>query len=156
MAENNKSKERTGKNGYGGREPMFTNAKELEEKINSYYDWCKENDKPICITGLAWYLKTNRMTLLNYKNDDLVVTFKENNPEEYKNIVRVINEAYARVEYEYESFLFDRGKTIGGIFTLKNNFQWRDQSHVITTNQEQDLSLEEIETQLKQLESNSK
>ena len=98
----------------GGRIPLFTNAEDLQNKINENYNWCKENNKPICITGLAWYLGTNRTTLLNYKNDDMVIRFKEENPDEYKQIIRVINEAYARVEYEYETFLFDRSKRTGG------------------------------------------
>ena len=54
----------------GGKPPLFTNAVELENKINEYYDWCKDNDKAICVTGVAWFLDTNRMTLLNYKNEE--------------------------------------------------------------------------------------
>lgn len=115
----------------GGRTPLFTNAKELKNKIDKYYDWCKTNEKPICITGLAWYLGTNRMTLLNYKNDDMVIRFKEENPEEYSEIIKIINKAYARVEFEYETYLFEKSKTVGGIFTLKNNFAWQDRQEIV-------------------------
>lgn len=135
----------------GGRAPLFTNADELEKQINDYYDWCEENEKPICVTGLAWYLGTNRMTLLNYKNDDMVVRFKEENAEEYKRIVEIIKKAYARVEFEYESFLFDRSKATGGIFTLKNNFSWADKQIIETNTKQEKLNEEDIDKQLKEL-----
>lgn len=135
----------------GGSEPLFTDAKKLQNKINEYYNWCEENEKPICVTGLAWYLGTNRMTLLNYKNDNMVVKFKEENPEEYKAICSVIRKAYARVEFEYETYLFDRSKTTGSIFTLKNNFSWKDQQEIVTTNKETDISEEDINKQLEEL-----
>lgn len=137
----------------GGTAPMFTNAEELQKKIDEYYDWCNENEKPICITGLAWYLGTNRMTLLNYKNDNMVVRFKEENPEEYKKIRDVINEAYARVEFEYESFLFEKSKTVGGIFTLKNNFNWVDRQEVVSKEDNNiNVDLEDVNKELEKLE----
>ena len=40
---------------------------ELEVKINEYFDYCDENEKPYLVGSLALYLDIDRDTLLNYE-----------------------------------------------------------------------------------------
>jgi len=72
-----------------GRPLKFNDPKELEKKIESYFDWCDSRTRvkhlvtkdgvqevvesfprPYTVEGLAVYLNTNRQTLLNYNEKD--------------------------------------------------------------------------------------
>ena len=69
---------------------------------------------PYTISGLAVYLGTNRRTLLNYGKR-----------EEYFHTIQM---AKARIEANVEERLQDKNTfTAGLIFSLKNNFNWRDE-----------------------------
>ncbi|MDD5353279.1 MAG: terminase small subunit [Candidatus Omnitrophica bacterium] len=114
----------------GGRPLKFKTPKELEKKIDAYFDSCfrplinpKTNEivkdkngneiiaqyKPFTISGLAYALGTNRMTLLNYENK-----------EEFSEIV---TRAKERCEVYAEESLYDRDKWQGARFVLTNGFQ---------------------------------
>jgi predicted transcriptional regulator len=93
-----------------GRPLKFKTVKELEEKIDKYF-----NETPIeewTITGLALALDTYRSVLVDYEDKD-----------EYSATVK---KAKQMVEHSYEIDLKKSGRT-GNIFALKN-FDWKDKS----------------------------
>ena len=112
-----------------GRPLKFKSEKELSEKITEYFNLCDttiikrlvnrkgdmiaEISKPYSITGLAYFLETNRQTLINYEDKD--------------EFFDTIKNAKARIEANYEErALINDLNPVITIFTLKNNFDWRD------------------------------
>jgi hypothetical protein len=118
----------------------FKNAKELQDKIDEYFESCyeelwhqneegkwlplldrngnvmKDQVKPFTITGLALYLETSRQTLLNYEDKD-----------EYFDTIRA---AKTKIESFVEESLWKPKIATGVMFNLKNNFGWVDKSEV--------------------------
>lgn len=121
----------------------FKSPEELEKRIQEYYEWAKDNNKHITMSGLAWYLGTNRQTLLNYENcleDDWLKSV----PDDVKVLyVDSIKRAKQRIEMEYEEGLFNKNSAVGAIFTLKNNYKWVDKQEVEQTNKTIEVTLED-------------
>jgi len=92
----------------------FKTAEDLQNKINVYFEDCKEQEIPLSITGLALALDTNRQTLINYQEKD-----------GYENIV---DRAKLMIENAYEIRLINNGRS-GDIFALKN-FGWADRQEI--------------------------
>lgn len=114
-----------------GRPLTYKTAKELEEKIEQYFESCKGevlkdkkgdiiftkygdpiilNAKPPTITGLALFLGlASRQALLNYQGR--------------KQFNDTITRAKSRVEEFAESKLYDRNGCSGAKFNLINNFK---------------------------------
>lgn len=115
----------------------FNDSEALKQKIEEFFIECERKNKVPTITGLAVHLDTTRLTLLDYENEVI-----KRLPEDVKHeIANTIKRAKQRVQAEYEQALFDRGKTTGAIFTLKNNFNWKDKQEIVqTTNSNVDLS----------------
>ncbi|EJT6169398.1 terminase small subunit [Clostridium perfringens] len=113
----------------GGRPLKFKSPEELQSKIDAYYEWAKENKKHITITGLAWFLDTNRQTLLRYEEEDseLLKSVSEDVRQAFRDTVK---RAKARVEMEYEESLYNKNSAVGAIFTLKNNYGYVDKQEV--------------------------
>ena len=87
-------------------------AKELQQKIDAYFDMCREEDEPLTITGLALALNISRERLRDYGPQD-----------EY---FAIIKKAKLRVQHAYEKRLIKRGNT-GDVFALKT-FGWTDKA----------------------------
>ena len=99
-----------------GRPLKFESPKELEEAINKYFEKCKEEDRPLTMSGLANACGVDRQTILNYsKKEKYFGTIKK---------ARNMCEQYA------EEKLFTGGSVAGVIFNLKNNYSWRDKQHI--------------------------
>lgn len=119
----------------GGRPLKFANIKELQTKIDKYFDSCfrpmvnlKTNEivhdangnelltqfRPFTVAGLAYALGTNRMTLINYQNRE--------------EFFEVIIRAKERCEAYTEESLFDRDKCNGAKFVLTNGYGWEDKT----------------------------
>lgn len=113
----------------GGRPLKFKSPEELQAKIDAYYEWAKENKKHITITGLAWFLDTNRQTLLRYEEEDseLLKSVDEDVKVKFRDTIK---RAKARVEMEYEESLYNKNSAVGAIFTLKNNYNYVDKQEV--------------------------
>ena len=128
-----------------GRPLKWNTPEELQLKIDEYFDSCwdfkrdmfggriedkipvgvtdngktkwKKNGyvmkqvKPYTVSGLAVYLGTSRETLMNYQKRD----------EYFDAIKSAKDRVYAYVE---ESLFY--GKPTGAIFSLKNNYGWKD------------------------------
>ena len=100
-----------------GRPKKFTNVEEMEKAIEEYFDYCDENNKPYTISGLAYALDTNRQTLLDYQEQD-----------EFSDTIK---RAKARIERFNEELLFSKDvPTVGVIFNLKNNYNWKDKQEI--------------------------
>lgn len=140
-----------------GRPLKFKSAKEMQGKIQAYFDQCDNrtetvvnkngevvqvpNPRPYTISGLAYFLGTNRQTLINYEDRD-----------EY---FEIIKSAKAKIEAFVEESLWTPKIATGVMFNLKNNFGWEDKTSVQTTGETThninhnrdlgDLTVEELE-----------
>lgn len=108
----------------------FKSVEELETSITNYFDDCAEKGKPLTVSGLAVALGTNRQTLLNY----------EGKPK----YVDTIKKAKAVIEAFNEELLYSKDvPTIGVIFNLKNNYNWKDKQEIeADINNEIDITIE--------------
>lgn len=96
-----------------GRPLKFKSVEELQEKIDSYFEYCDEKQKPYTITGLAGWLDTSRETLLEY--------------EERPEFVDTIKAAKIKCEqWVEENAMMNRTNATFAIFNLKNNYGWKD------------------------------
>ena len=102
-----------------GRPKIFNDVKEVEEKINAYFNYCEEKEKPYTMSGLAYYLGISRQTLVNYSNQD--------------QFFDTIKKARDRVQMQLEeNALLNKANPTFTIFNLKNNFDWKDSNEVKT------------------------
>lgn len=96
-----------------GKPRAFKSVEELEEKINAYFKYCEEKEKPYTMSGLAYFLDVDRKTIVNYSHE-----------EEY---FPTIKKARDRVQMQLEeNALINKGNPTFTIFNLKNNFNWKD------------------------------
>ena len=96
-----------------GRPRAFKSVEEVEEKINAYFNYCEEKEKPYTMSGLAYYLDISRQTLVNYSNQD--------------QFFDTIKKARDRVQMQLEeNALSNKANPTFTIFNLKNNFDWKD------------------------------
>lgn len=126
--------------------------KYFKAKIDEYFLHCDEFKKPYTVSGLAFFLGTNRMTLLNYKKRGAA----EDEDEELRELNFILEQAYSCIEAFAEEQLFNKGvPTAGVIFSLKNNYKWEDKTISVNTNtninQLQELTDSELEEQLLKL-----
>lgn len=100
-----------------GRPLKYKNAKLLQDDIEKYFAKCDEQSKPYTVSGLAYALGTNRQTLINYgEKEDFIDTIKA---------------AKAKIEAYNEELLYSKDvPTVGVIFNLKNNYNWKDKQEI--------------------------
>lgn len=95
-----------------GKEKNFNTIEELQELIDSYFQYCKESEIPPTITGLALSLGITRENLISYKNKD--------------EFAPLIQKAKLEIEHLYELRLIKRGNS-ADIFALRV-LGWNDKS----------------------------
>ena len=123
-------------------------ADDIENKINDYFNYCNENSKPFTMSGLALFLDCSRTTLYNY--DKELVKFKDISEDDKLRILNSVKRAKRMVEAYQEEQLFIGKSPVGTIFSLKNNFNWKDtqeinnNTNISAINPIQQLSTEEI------------
>lgn len=135
------------------RPSKFQTAEELDKKIEEYYQWAKENDQKITVTGLAWFLDMDRVTLLRYERWEELGYLKGMDEEEKRKISRSVKKAKQYIESQYEQLLYQKGSNTGAIFTLKNNYGWVDKQEIVNTDKKstEDMTEEEINRRLSEL-----
>lgn len=103
----------------GGRPLAFKSVKELQDKIEDYFEMCEKKDKPFTMSGLAYALDVSRYTLLNYGKKD--------------KFFNTIQKARHRCMVYSEEQLYRTQGSVNGIkFAMINNFKgWDDKQ---TTN----------------------
>lgn len=121
-----------------GQPLLFPSVEELQQKIDEYFASCfrpalnlKTNEilkdaqgkeilaqfKPFTISGLAYFLGTNRQTLINYQKTEKY----------FDTITRAKN----RCEVFTEESLFDRNSCNGAKFVLINGYgEWKDKQEI--------------------------
>lgn len=126
----------------GGRPLKFKTPEELEAKIQEYYEWAKDNKKHITITGLAWFLDTNRQTLIRYEDEDseLLKSVDDDIKVKFRDTIK---RAKARIEMECEEGLYSKNSVVGTIFALKNNYGYVDKQEVVNKNENIEVKLED-------------
>lgn len=108
----------------------FKSVRQLQNAIDKYFKECDEKEKPYTVSGLAYALDTNRQTLLNYE-------------EKFPEFVDTIKSAKAKIEAFNEEKLYDRNvPTVGVIFNLKNNYDWKDKQEIESTNNDINITIE--------------
>lgn len=100
----------------GGRPRKYTDKEIFEKKIEEYFNDCDKKGKPYTMSGLAYSLGMDRRSLLNYSKDD--------------KFFPTIKIARDRVETYVEEQLYGNKQTAGVIFSLKNNFGWKDKQEI--------------------------
>ena len=123
-------------------------ADDIENKVNDYFNYCNENSKPFTMSGLALFLDCSRMTLYQYENE--LIKFNNISEEDKKRIIDTVKRAKRMVEAYQEEQLFIGKSPVGTIFSLKNNFNWKDtqeinnNTNISAINPIQQLSTDEI------------
>lgn len=126
----------------GGRPLKFKTPEELEKRIEEYFKYAKDNMEVPTVSGLAWFLGTNRQCLLRYQEEDNDLL--KSVPDDVKCMFRdTVKQAKARIEAGYEQALFSKNSAVGAIFTLKNNYGWVDKQEVEQTNKTIEVTLED-------------
>lgn len=110
-----------------GRPKKYKNKKELQKKIDEYFSFCDEKEKPYTICGLALALDLDRKSLLNYSEDE--------------EFFHTIKKAKQKIEVFAEEQLYNGKATAGVIFNLKNNYGWKDKT-------EQELTVDGIQVSI--------
>lgn len=116
----------------GGRPPLFKTPKDLQDKINAYFDDCKNNkatitdkngvslvvDQPLIptIAGLAYELGTDRQTIYNYADKD----------EFFDTIKKAREFIISRIERKLAN---ENGNIAGTIF-LSKNYGYTDKQEI--------------------------
>jgi len=128
----------------GGRPPLYTDPKEVEAIIEDYFNteafMIINGDEVFAPTmsGLAYHLDMDRKSLLNYSKKS--------------EFFPAIKKARSRIASALEQRLYTTAVT-GIIFNLKNNFDWKDQTHVennmhVTVKDITEMSDDELQREL--------
>lgn len=123
----------------------YENAKQMQKIIDKYFEECEESGEVPTITGLAYTLDLDRQGVLDYQNCLETGKLKSLDDSVKAEISDTIKRAKKYVESCYEKALFTNGKTIGAIFTLKNNYKWQDKQEIETTNKTISIGLADDE-----------
>lgn len=109
---------------------------DLEQAVSEYFAECRAEKRPYTMCGLALALGLTREGLAGYSRRD-----------EYSDIIL---QARQHVEAYAEERLHSGGSPVGVIFSLKNNFGWKDKSE-IEVNDVSKASEEDLMRKLEQL-----
>ena len=100
------------------------------------------------MSGLALFLDCSRTTLYQYENE--LIKFNNVSENDKQRIMNAVKRAKRMVEAYQEEQLFIGKSPVGTIFSLKNNFNWKDtqeinnNTNISAVNPIQQLSTEEI------------
>lgn len=108
----------------------FKNCKELQQKVDVYFNLREKEKRPFTLSGLALSLGVDRVTLLYYNKGEKVSLPAD----EKQCIVNTLNQAKSRCEEYAEDSLFIGKNPNGAAFALKNNYKgWKDKQEVEVT-----------------------
>ena len=95
----------------------YKNAKDLQDAMELYFNDCRDRQAPYTITWLACAVWLDRERLINYGNK-----------EEFADIVKKAKQ-FILSSYEERAMLW-KSNPVFTMFSLKNNFGWKDKSEV--------------------------
>ena len=90
----------------------YKTPKDLQIKIDEYFDLCEKDKKPLTVSGLAVHIGLSRAELLAYNEKD-----------EFNILLK---KAKNMCESFLERQLHNSGQVAGLIFILKNCYGWKD------------------------------
>lgn len=115
-----------------GRPMTYSNPEELERVINLYFDTCDRQERPYTVSGLAFTVGMTRDQLIKYQ--------------ERPEFMDTIKYAKQKVAVYVEEQLYRKsGSVTGIIFSLKNNFGWKDSIENVNKNLNMNDLLKRIE-----------
>lgn len=106
---------------------------QLTERIDLYFSLCSQNDIFPSVSGFAFSLGIDRQLLWYWLNNPGNCAIKNSE------CFDIIKKVYRLINTQYEDMM-NTGKInpVSGIFLMKNNFGYKDQTdHTITAKQEQ-------------------
>ena len=117
-----------------GRPPKFESPEQMQEAIDKYFKQCDARTRtivakdgglievphpePYTVSGLCLTLGIDRVTLLNYSKES--------------HFFSTIKEAKIKVANDVERRMLETQNQSGAIFSLKNNFGWKDNIDLTT------------------------
>lgn len=128
-----------------GRPPKYTKPEEMQKIIMEYFEECKAEGKYPTVSMMAFRLGMSRKVLLEYEksleDDEYLKQLDESVKREFSNTIKA---AKQYIEGCYEDKLINSPNSpIGTIFTLKNNYNWKDKQEIEQTNKTISVELEE-------------
>lgn len=115
-----------------GRPMTYSNPEELEHVIQLYFDTCDRQERPYTVSGLAFAVGMTRDQLIKYQ--------------ERPEFMDTIKYAKQKVAVYVEEQLYRKsGSVTGIIFSLKNNFGWKDTIENVNKNLDLNELLNRIE-----------
>ena len=102
------------------------NEEQVRERIGVYFKLCAEREMKPSVSGMAMALGVDRMTLWKWVNGAT--------PSKPKGVIDTVKKAYHILNFMIEEYM-QNGKInpVSGIFLMKNNFGYRDQTVVVVT-----------------------
>ena len=128
---------------YNGRPAKYNKPEEMEALIEKYFKECQEENEIPTVTGLCYTLDLERKSLLDYEKMLETDRFKRFDEDTKVGFVNAIKKAKKFIEMNYEKALFQQGKTVGAIFTLKNNYGYVDKTETVVENKTISVELED-------------
>lgn len=128
---------------YRGRPAKYEKPEDMQKIIEDYFKECSSTGEVPTVTGLAYVLDMNRQDLLNYEKCFECDRLKQYDDSVRQGFVDTIKEAKRFIESRYEQALFQQGKTVGAIFTLKNNYGYVDKTEQTIENKNIVVELED-------------
>lgn len=129
---------------YTGRPPKYTNPEDMQKIIVEYFEECKAEGKYPTVSMMAFRLGMSRQDLLNYENCFELDRLKQCDESVRQGFVDTIKAAKQYIEGCYEDKLINSPNSpIGTIFTLKNNYNWKDKQEIEQTNKTISVELED-------------
>lgn len=128
---------------WNGRPPKYNKPEEMQVLIDEYFAECEAKEIIPTITGLAYTLDLTRESLLDYEKCLETDRFKRFDLDVKRGFVDTIKRAKKYIQMQYENALYQQGKTVGAIFTLKNNYGWVDKKEVEQTSKTITVELDE-------------
>lgn len=97
---------------------MYRSGADLARNAENYFNHCDTAEMPYTVSGLAYYLGFHsRQELMEYQENGAFQA--------------AVKRAKLRIQHQLEKWLYTPGRpTVGLIFSLKNNFGWKDQTEV--------------------------
>lgn len=107
-----------------GRPPKYT-AKQMQEKIDRYFEEMEEQHKMPSFCALALYLGYySERALQRYVEDS---SYEKSNKQD---LVQTVTRARERIKAANIDALYDRDMTRGAQFVLQNGFGWSEKQEI--------------------------
>lgn len=127
--------------------PFYKTPKDLQNRINSYFQLCFDNNAHVTLTSMGYYLGLFLEEMNRLENEEYQEDSKKYENTDTAGFSFTIKRAKYFIHNYCEQLLLTHLNPTGVIFSLKNNFGWTDRIDIyresLTVNVE--ISGEELE-----------